>query len=105
MKDQHEAHVLEPNQHFCNGCLACSAGYHKLAWNSALGNRREMLTLSSEIQFHGQRAIQRQREGFKYMSSLSSEPGSLRTKRINHAVTLLSRVKEENRSIETIGSA
>ena len=44
-----------------------------------------MLTLSSEIQFHGQRAIQHQREGFKYMSSLSSEPGSLRTKCINHA--------------------
>ena len=39
------------------------------------------------------------------MSSLSSEPGSLRTKRINHAVTLLSRVKEENRWTETIGSA
>ena len=34
-----------------------------------------MPTLSSEIQFHGQRAIQRQQEGFKYMSSLSSEPG------------------------------
>ena len=85
--------------------LSVHAGYHKPAWNSALGNRHEMPTLSSEIQFHGQRAIQHQREGFKYMSSLSSEPGSSRAKRINHAVTLLSRVKEENRSTETIGSA
>ena len=58
------------------------AGYHKLAWNYALGNRsspsrkglrtfsgvdREIPTLSSEIQFHGHRRIRRQREGFKYV--------------------------------------